>query len=150
MDDSYDHMHLFVLVHEIYHQIKLTVGALVPLCAVRVVQHAEIMVYELPEVNITDCNSHNQCKNRCTNEGYVTLFQFNEMTNNMDLWSTVNGETVGHYICQNLYGNFIFFIHNSYVHAYYEMCGGPWEYANLDSQQMLCCNVGQPSTCSAV
>ncbi|XP_027227470.2 uncharacterized protein [Penaeus vannamei] len=101
---------------------------------------AEIMVYELPEVNITDCNSHNQCKNRCTNE-------FNVMTNNMDLWSTVDGETVGHYICQDLYSNFIFFIHNSYVHAYYEMCGGPWEYTGLDSQQMLCCNVGQHEHC---
>ncbi|XP_027227464.1 uncharacterized protein [Penaeus vannamei] len=102
--------------------------------------NAEIMVYELPQVNITDCNSHNQCKNRCTNE-------FNEMTNNMDLWSTVDGDTVGHYICQNLYSNFIFFIHNSYVHAYYEMCGGPWEYTGLDSQQMLCCNVGQHEHC---
>ncbi|XP_063585872.1 uncharacterized protein LOC134763240 [Penaeus indicus] len=101
---------------------------------------AEIMVYELPEVTITDCESHSQCKNRCTKE-------FNEMTNEMDLWSTVNGETVGQFICQNLYGNFVMFIHNSYVHAYYEMCGGPWEYAGLDSQQMLCCSLGQHEHC---
>lgn len=129
----------------------------------------------------------------------MIFFQFNEMTNEMDLWSTVNGETVGQFICQNLYGNFVMFIHNSYVrichcvckhnnsdkqfdytgltsilfiilhsfyhvqfwhvisllmnifftqvHAYYEVCGGPWEYAGLDSQQMLCCSLGQHEHC---
>ncbi|XP_042863733.1 uncharacterized protein LOC122248018 isoform X2 [Penaeus japonicus] len=103
--------------------------------------NAEIMVYELPEVDVTSCDNHNQCKNRCIKE-------FNEMTNDMDLWSTVDGgDTIGQYICQNLYHNFLIFIHNSYVHAYYEMCGGPWEYAGLDSQQMLCCNVGQHEHC---
>ncbi|XP_027227469.2 uncharacterized protein [Penaeus vannamei] len=99
-------------------------------------EHTEWMVYELPEVVITDCESHNQCKNRCTRE-------FNEMTNNMDLWSTVNNATVGSYLCQNVEH----FIHNKYVHAYYEMCGGPWEYAGLDSQQMLCCYQGQHEHC---
>lgn len=41
--------------------------------------------------------------------------QFNEMTNEMDLWSTVGNATVGQYICEDLYSHFIFFIHNSYV-----------------------------------
>ena len=35
--------------------------------------NSEFMAMELPQVNITDCESHNQCKNRCTNEvsGYI-------------------------------------------------------------------------------
>lgn len=28
----------------------------------------EIMVLELPEVDVTDCANHNQCRNRCINE----------------------------------------------------------------------------------
>merc|ERR1719495_2669750 len=101
---------------------------------------SELMVTELPEVPISDCDSHNQCKGRCVGE-------FNNMTNNMDLWSTVDGETVGHHICQNLASNNAYFINNKVVHAYYEMCGGPWEYSGLDSQQMLCCNIGQHEHC---
>nr|XP_027227462.1 uncharacterized protein LOC113819422 [Penaeus vannamei] len=102
--------------------------------------YAEWMVFELPEVNITDCDSHDQCKWHCIKE-------LNEMTNEMDLWSTVSNATVGQYICEELYSHFIFFIHNSYVHAYYEMCGGPWEYTGLDSQQMLCCDRGEHKHC---
>ncbi|XP_071533760.1 uncharacterized protein [Panulirus ornatus] len=103
-------------------------------------RHTELMVLELPEVNITDCQNHNQCRNRCTKE-------INEMTNDMDLWSLVEGETVGQYFCQELYSHFFFFIHNSYIHGYYEICGGPWEYTGIDSQQMLCCNLGQHEHC---
>merc|ERR1712212_860593 len=105
-------------------------------------ENAEIMVYELPEVAIDSCEDHNQCKKRCTNE-------VNTMTNNMDLWSTFNGgdETVGQVICQNLNDNFIFFIHNTKVHANYELCGGACEFTGQDSQQMLCCSGGQHEHC---
>merc|ERR1719244_1096288 len=97
---------------------------------------SENMVSELPQVNITDCDSHNQCRGRCVGE-------FNDMTNEMDLWSTVDGETVGQGLCKYLSDRNFYFIFNKRVHAYYEMCGGPWEYAGLDSQQLLCCNLGQ-------
>nr|XP_027227466.1 uncharacterized protein LOC113819428 [Penaeus vannamei] len=98
--------------------------------------HAEYMVSELPEVEINDCESHDQCKYRCRRE-------FNDMTNEMDLWSTVNNATVGSYLCQNLEHS----IHNKYVYGYYEMCGGPWEYSGLVSQQMLCCYKGEHNHC---
>ncbi|XP_071533759.1 uncharacterized protein [Panulirus ornatus] len=103
-------------------------------------RHSEIMVFQLPEVNVTDCNDHSGCQNRCTKE-------ISEMTNNLDLWSTVDGETVGSYICKKLYSYFFFFMHNSQVHGYYQLCGGPWEYTGLDSQQMLCCNLGEHVHC---
>ncbi|XP_063876584.1 uncharacterized protein LOC135109254 [Scylla paramamosain] len=95
-------------------------------------RHMEIMVLELPEITINDCDSHNQCKNACSKE-------INTMTNNMDLWSTVDGETVGQYFCNELFQHGFFWIHNSYIHGYYEVCGGPWEYTGIDSQQQLCC-----------
>lgn len=31
-------------------------------------RHNEIMVLELPAVDVTSCDAHNQCKNRCTTE----------------------------------------------------------------------------------
>ncbi|XP_042223222.1 uncharacterized protein LOC121867371 [Homarus americanus] len=114
---------------------QLTVAA--PLVSSR---DTEMMVLELPAVNITDCQSHNQCQNRCTKE-------ISDMTNNMDLWSTMGDDTVGQDFCTELYSHFFFFVHNSYVHGYYEMCGGPWEYTGLDSQQMLCCDMGQQAHC---
>ncbi|KAK4317354.1 hypothetical protein Pmani_011562 [Petrolisthes manimaculis] len=103
-------------------------------------RHSEIMVLELPSVDVADCNAHNQCKNRCTTE-------IGEMTNDMDLWSTVDDVNVGQYFCTQLYDNFFFWIHNSYIHGYYELCGGPWEYTGQDSQQMLCCSGGTQQHC---
>merc|ERR1712002_112969 len=105
-------------------------------------EHAEWLVYELPSVNITDCDTsgHDQCQYRCRKE-------FNEMSNNGDLWSVVEGETVGQYVCADLKSNFVFWIYNSYIHVYYEVCGGPWEYTGLDSQQMLCCSNGEHKHC---
>lgn len=44
----------------------------------------------------------------------LTLFsQFSDMTNEMDLWSTVNNATVGSYLCQNTEHS----IHNKYVRS---------------------------------
>merc|ERR1719167_1250865 len=70
---------------------------------------SEIMAEELPEVPIDNCESHNQCRDRCTEE-------FNEMTANMDLWATVNGDTVGQEVCESLYSEFIFWVHNSMIY----------------------------------
>ncbi|KAK7066287.1 hypothetical protein SK128_016917 [Halocaridina rubra] len=103
---------------------------------------AEIMVYELNNVLIGDCNSHDQCMSRCTSE-------LNQITNNLDLWSMMGNDTVGQAFCQELYSHFFFYIHNSYVHGYYEICGGPWEYTGIDSQQPLCCDMGQQEHCIA-
>ncbi|KAK7073994.1 hypothetical protein SK128_009675 [Halocaridina rubra] len=105
-------------------------------------RNAEIMVYELPPVNINDCESHNQCQNRCIKE-------IGEDTNDLDLWSMMGNDTVGQAFCTELYSHFFYFIHNSYIHGYYEMCGGPWEYTGQDSQQPLCCDLGQQEHCIA-
>merc|ERR1711915_188006 len=45
---------------------------------------------------------------------------------NLDLWSTMGNDTVGQAFCTELYSHFFFWIHNSMIHGYYEMCGGPW------------------------
>merc|ERR1712098_213217 len=103
-------------------------------------RHTEIMVHELEAVPIDNCESHNQCMDRCTTE-------LNEDTNNMDLWSMMGNDTVGQSFCTELYHHFFFWIHNSNIHGYYEMCGGPWEYTGLDSQQPLCCDMGQQEHC---
>ncbi|MPC07542.1 putative D-tyrosyl-tRNA(Tyr) deacylase 2 [Portunus trituberculatus] len=71
-------------------------------------RHMEIMVLELPEVDVTSCQNTNQCRNRCVNE-------INTMTNEMDLWSTVDGDTVGQYFCHELFTHGLFWIHNSYI-----------------------------------
>lgn len=46
------------------------------------------------------------------------LQQINTMTNDMDLWSTYEGETVGHYFCQELFSHGLYWIHNSYVSTF--------------------------------
>ncbi|KAK7072596.1 hypothetical protein SK128_003032 [Halocaridina rubra] len=105
-------------------------------------RHTEIMVYELAPVNIDTCESHNQCQNRCATE-------ISQDTNDLDLWSMWGNDTVGQAFCTELYSHFFFYIHNSYIHGYYEMCGGPWEYTGQDSQQPLCCDMGQQEHCIA-
>ncbi|XP_064104313.1 uncharacterized protein LOC135214174 [Macrobrachium nipponense] len=109
-------------------------------CAVFVSSpHNEYMVYQLDPVTIDSCESHSQCKNRCVKED----------TTNLDLWAMMGEDTVGQAFCHELYSHHIHWIHNSYVHGYYEMCGGPWEYTGMDSQQQLCCSRGQQKHCIA-
>ncbi|XP_071533761.1 uncharacterized protein [Panulirus ornatus] len=103
-------------------------------------RYSEIMVYEMPEIPIVSCTEHDICRGMCRNE-------LCEYTDDLNLWAMVGNETVGQYVCTGLYGNYYYFIHNRYVHAYYELCGGPWEYADLTSQQMLCCNRGEHEHC---
>ncbi|XP_068209529.1 uncharacterized protein [Palaemon carinicauda] len=102
--------------------------------------HNEYMVYLLDPVPIDSCESHDQCKNRCVKE-------VNEDTSNLDLWAMMGDDTVGQAFCHELSLHLFLWIHNSYIHGYYQVCGGPWEYTGIDSQQPLCCSMGQQKHC---
>ncbi|XP_068234453.1 uncharacterized protein [Palaemon carinicauda] len=101
----------------------------------------ETMVYEYPEIPIDSCEDHKKCKNKCITE-------FNEYSGYGDMWAmTDGGITVGQSICDTLTGLHHPYVHNHYVYAYYEVCGGPWEYTGLSSTGMLCCNDGVQEHC---
>ncbi|XP_076029622.1 uncharacterized protein LOC143020038 isoform X2 [Oratosquilla oratoria] len=90
----------------------------------------EIIIYELPGIDIGSCDAHVQCKSRCEKE-------FNDMSSNGDLNHMVDAFTsVGQYLCQQVDHP----VHNEYVYAYFELCNGPWEYTGSRTMQMLCCN----------
>merc|ERR1712002_186911 len=101
---------------------------------------SEIMAYQLPELPIDTCDSRETCKKLCSDE-------IDTMTNGIDLWSEVNGQTVGQYICEELNKHFFFIIHNSKIHGYFELCGGAFEFTGQDSQDMLCCFMGKHEHC---
>ncbi|XP_076056201.1 uncharacterized protein LOC143034139 [Oratosquilla oratoria] len=104
-------------------------------------QHSEVMVYEAPEVIIESCDNASICKNQCAE-------QLNSISDYGDLWSIGDsGLTVGQGICDYLKDHFMFFVHNHRVYGYYEVCGGAWQYANIQSQQKLCCEYGQHEHC---
>ncbi|XP_069987038.1 uncharacterized protein [Penaeus vannamei] len=107
-------------------------------------EHSEIMVFEAPEVTIDSCvDDAKQCKRACATE-------LNTLSNNGDLWfMQENGLTVGQDICSYLAGHFFFWMRNHRVYGYYEVCGGAWEYAGVESQQMLCCDGGKHEHCIA-
>ncbi|XP_027219191.2 uncharacterized protein [Penaeus vannamei] len=100
------------------------------------------MVYDLGEAFIEACSEHDRCKNRCYDK-------IRAATNEMDLWShDDSGFTIGSNICQYLFSSYnVDQFNNKYVHGYYQVCGGPWEYTFQDSQQMLCCNMGIHEHC---
>ncbi|XP_066972842.1 uncharacterized protein [Macrobrachium rosenbergii] len=106
-------------------------------------EHTEIMVYEAPEVTITACDAvaAEECKAGCVAELSVA-------SDNGDLWHiTEDGITIGQYICSYLAKQLFFYLHNHRVYGYYEVCGGAWQYADLVSQQMLCCVGGKHEHC---
>ncbi|XP_068234036.1 uncharacterized protein [Palaemon carinicauda] len=108
-------------------------------------EYMEMMVYEAPEVIIDSCEADGakQCKNRCIKE-------LNEISYDGDLWAmTEKGITVGQHVCTHLSRFFITFFHNHVIYGYYEVCGGAWQYAGVQSQQMLCCNGGEHEHCVA-
>ncbi|XP_037788426.1 uncharacterized protein LOC119583799 [Penaeus monodon] len=102
----------------------------------------EMMVYEAPEIAIDSCQDDaGQCKTAC-------LTELNTLSNNGDLWLVQeNGVTVGQSICSFLANYNINWIVNHRVYGYFEVCGGPWEYAEFASQQLLCCDAGEHDHC---
>ncbi|XP_068234039.1 uncharacterized protein [Palaemon carinicauda] len=106
-------------------------------------EHTEIMVYEAPEIAIETCDAAgaDDCKAGCVAE-------LTAASDNGDLWHiTDDGQTVGQYICSYLADHRFFSIYNHRVYGYYEVCGGAWQYADLLSQQMLCCVSGKHEHC---
>ncbi|XP_069987035.1 uncharacterized protein [Penaeus vannamei] len=105
-------------------------------------KNSEVMVYEAPKVIIDSCQDDaEQCKEACVTE-------LNTLSNNGDLWLLQeSGVTVGQTICSRLADHFVFWISNHRVYGYYEVCGGPWEYTEFASQQLLCCEGGKHEHC---
>ncbi|XP_068234033.1 uncharacterized protein [Palaemon carinicauda] len=106
--------------------------------------HQEL-VYTLENIIIDDCvASAETCKTSCAAE-------INEFTNDGDLWSLASsGETVGQEICTKMAAaehHSHHYIHNRNVYGYFGLCAGPWEYADVKSQQMLCCEDGVHAHC---
>ncbi|XP_076056268.1 uncharacterized protein LOC143034212 [Oratosquilla oratoria] len=105
--------------------------------------YAEVMVYELPEVPIDSCENSRACKTRCTTD-------LNASSDYGNLWYLLeDGQTTGQKICTLMRDHFIFFLHNRRVYGYYEVCGGAWQYANVMSEQLLCCEGGEQKHCIA-
>merc|ERR1711872_219428 len=122
-----------------------SVSALDPFCRCGIFVSTpsfELMVEELPQLPLDSCDDVDMCKQSCIDE-------VGKMTNDLDIWSLAeDGETVGQHICQSAWHYaFMPFIHNSLVHAYFEVCGGPFEFTGLDSESKLCCNFGVHEHC---
>jgi len=100
------------------------------------------MVWEGDEVSATTCDSSvNECRDACA-------AQINAGSNNGDLWYVTEvGTTVGQQICESLVALDSQYVHNHRIYGYFQLCGGPWEYAGVASQQSLCCTNGQQKHC---
>ncbi|XP_042882676.1 uncharacterized protein LOC122259798 [Penaeus japonicus] len=105
-------------------------------------EYTEMMVYEAPDIIIDSCQDDaNQCKDACANE-------LNTLSGNGDLWLLQeSGVTIGQTICTALADHFLFWVVNHRVYGYFEVCGGPWEYSGVASQQLLCCDGGKHDHC---
>ncbi|XP_076056398.1 uncharacterized protein LOC143034345 [Oratosquilla oratoria] len=99
----------------------------------------ESLVYELPGIDVGSCESHFQCKTLCQNE-------FRDMTNNGDMYHMLDDgiTSIGQFLCEKYGRN----LENEYIYNYYELCNGPWEYAEQHSMQPLCCYKGTEYPCS--
>ncbi|XP_076029619.1 uncharacterized protein LOC143020037 [Oratosquilla oratoria] len=97
------------------------------------------MIYELPALDMGSCTNHFECKQRCTKE-------YNDLTHNGDMYHMIDAFTsVGQFLCQE----FKYDLHNEYVYPYYELCNGPWQYADSHSKQMLCCRNHEQYQCTS-
>ncbi|XP_076056395.1 uncharacterized protein LOC143034343 isoform X2 [Oratosquilla oratoria] len=100
----------------------------------------EFMLYEMPGIDVGSCDAHFQCKTLCEKE-------FRELTNNGDIYTVMEDgiTTIGQFLCQELYEGKI---DNEYVYNYYELCSGPWEFTEQQSQETLCCRNWEQYPCS--
>ncbi|XP_037788425.1 uncharacterized protein LOC119583798 [Penaeus monodon] len=104
-------------------------------------EHSEIKVYQGPLINLSHCDYTERCKELCVAE-------LRNLTNSGDLFFEVNGQTVGQHICTNLVDIGFVAMQNKYVYGYFEVCGGAWQYADVMTQQKLCCSMGQHKHCT--
>ncbi|KAK7065715.1 hypothetical protein SK128_007639 [Halocaridina rubra] len=91
----------------------------------------ELILYEMPPVDLQDCNADNECRKLCSDE-------FDVQTNGGDLNSISSDGTtsVGQSFCNTAQGNII---DTKFVYAYYNLCNTNWQYTNDQSIQPLCC-----------
>ncbi|XP_063613081.1 uncharacterized protein LOC134786422 [Penaeus indicus] len=104
-------------------------------------EHSEIKVYQGPLINLSHCDYTDRCKELCVAE-------LRNLTNSGDLFFEVDGQTIGQYICNNLADIGFVAMHNKYVYGYFEVCGGAWQYADVMTQQKLCCTMGEHKHCT--
>merc|ERR1711915_310110 len=91
----------------------------------------EIMLYELPPIDMTDCTHDNQCSKRCYDE-------FAALSGGGDLNAiTSDGvTTVGQLLCTAAGTP----IDNQFVYAYYNLCDTNWQWTGDTTLQPLCCD----------
>ncbi|KAK7067185.1 hypothetical protein SK128_004026 [Halocaridina rubra] len=91
----------------------------------------ELILYEVPPVDVQDCNADTECQKTCYNE-------FDAQTNGGDLNSISSDgtTTVGQSFCNTVQGNII---DRKYVYAYSNLCNTYWQFTGDQSIQPLCC-----------
>ncbi|CAL4113365.1 unnamed protein product [Meganyctiphanes norvegica] len=101
-------------------------------------EEGDILIYALPTTDVETCDDVNECSRACVEE----------VGDGGDLFGiSSDGErTNGQVLCDELAKP----IENQYIYGYYEICGGPWEYTDVHSGDMLCCDdSGQQQVCIA-
>ncbi|XP_076056197.1 uncharacterized protein LOC143034135 [Oratosquilla oratoria] len=103
-------------------------------------QTTAYIVYELPGIDVPNCDYVWTCKGRCIDE-------FNEMAAGGNLYAThpTGNGTIGQALCDTIPWP----IDQSTIYLYSEICNGPWRYTGEHSMQMLCCDKdGQQYICT--
>nr|XP_027237555.1 uncharacterized protein LOC113828745 isoform X1 [Penaeus vannamei]XP_027237573.1 uncharacterized protein LOC113828760 isoform X1 [Penaeus vannamei] len=90
----------------------------------------ELMLYELPPVEVHSCDQNHPCQNRCFEE-----FELLSGGGDLDFVTSTNA-TVGEVLCEAAGVA----VDGEYVYAYSELCDGPWEWTGDVTQQPLCCS----------
>ncbi|XP_063614885.1 uncharacterized protein LOC134787973 [Penaeus indicus] len=89
----------------------------------------QLMLYELPPVEVHSCDQSHPCQNRCFEE-----FELLSGGGDLDFVTSTNA-TVGEVLCEAAG----MAVDSEYVYAYSELCDGPWEWTGDVTQQPLCC-----------
>ncbi|XP_042879840.1 uncharacterized protein LOC122258133 [Penaeus japonicus] len=91
---------------------------------------SEVMLYELPPIEVHSCDQSHPCQNRCFEE-------FEVLSGGGDLdFVTSTNSSVGQVLCDAA-GTAV---DKQYVYAYSELCDGPWEWTGDVTLQPLCCS----------
>ncbi|XP_042879843.1 uncharacterized protein LOC122258136 [Penaeus japonicus] len=91
---------------------------------------SEVMLYELPPVEVNSCDQNKACQNRC-------FLEFEQLSGGGDLdFVTSTNSSVGQVLCDAA-GTAV---ETKFVYAYSEICDGPWEWTGDQTEQPLCCS----------
>ncbi|CAL4166409.1 unnamed protein product [Meganyctiphanes norvegica] len=89
----------------------------------------DILIVELPALEAKNCDDHKGCSRACVEE----------VGSGGDLFAMAadgTDRTNGQALCDEMGKP----IDNKLIYGYYELCGGPWEYTGVSSEQALCCD----------